>query len=134
MTPVRSNFLRRALTIDAVVSGVTALLLVLAGTKLARWLDVPEALPRYAAIVLVPFVIYVGILARREVVPRASVVAVIAMNIAWVVASVWLVMGGAIRPNALGYAFIIGQALAVALFAELQYVGLRRAAPRTAAT
>ena len=134
MTLAVSNFLRRVLTIDAVVSGSTALLLMLAAGQLAPRLGVPDALLRYVAILLVPFAIYVGILARREVVPRGSVVAVIAMNVAWVIASVWLVIGSAIQPNALGYAFIIGQAVAVALFAELQFVGLRKAGLRSATT
>jgi len=126
MTLALSSFLRRALIIDAVVSGATAVLLVFAAGMLARWLEVPESLLRYAGVVLVPFVGYVAFVARRDVVPRASVLAVIGLNFAWVAASLWLLLGGPIQPNAFGYAFIIVQALAVALFAEVQYVGLRR--------
>jgi len=126
MTLALSSFLRRALIIDAVVSGATAVLLVFAAGMLARWLEVPESLLRYAGVVLVPFVGYVAFVARRDVVPRASVLAVIGLNFAWVAASLWLLLGGPIEPNAFGYAFIIVQALAVALFAEVQYVGLRR--------
>ena len=132
MTLAVSSFLRRALTIDALMTGATALLCVLAGGTLAQLLAVPEPLLRYAGVALVPFVLYVGFQARREIVSRASVVAIIALNIAWVVASVWLLVGSSIQPNALGYAFIVAQAVAVALFAELQYVGLRKAEPRTA--
>ena len=133
MTFVLSNGLRRTLTIDAVVSTASALLLQFAGDELAQWLAVPETLLRYAGILLVPFAIYVGIVARREVVTRSGVGAVIGMNIAWVVASVWLVMGSSVRPSPAGYVFIVGQALAVAVLAELQYMGLRRAAPPSAA-
>jgi hypothetical protein len=43
-----------------------------------------------------------------------------------VIASAWLLLGGVIQPNAFGYAFIIAQAVAVALFAELQLVALRK--------
>ena len=134
MTFVLSNGLRRTLTIDAVVSGASAVLLLVAGDALARWLAVPETLLRYAGILLVPFAVYVGTLARRETATRSSVGAVIGMNIAWVVASAWLVMGSAVRPTAAGYVFIVSQAVAVALLAELQYIGLRRAAPRSVAT
>ena len=126
MLPV-STYLRRILTIDAAMSGATALLLVLAASALARLLALPELLLRIAGIALVPFVIYVAAVSRREVVPRASVLAIIVMNIAWVIASVWLLLGGVIQPNAFGYAFIIAQAVAVALFAELQLVALRKA-------
>ena len=126
MTLTLSSFLRRALIIDAVVTGVTALLLVFAAGMLAPWLEVPESLLRYAGIVLIPFVVYVAVVARHEVVPRVSVLAIIGLNFAWVAASLWLLLGGPVQPNAFGYAFIIAQALAVALFAEVQYVGLRR--------
>ena len=126
MTLAISSFLRRALIVDAVVSGATALLLVFAAGILAPWLRVPEPLLRYAGVVLIPFVIYLAFVARRDVVPRPSVLAIIGLNFAWVAASLWLLLGGPIQPNAFGYAFIIAQALAVALFAEVQYVGLRR--------
>ena len=134
MTVVPSTVLRRTLTVDAVVSAAAAFVLVLAGGQIAQWLAIPETLLRSAGIVLVPFAIYVGILARRVVVPRASVIAVIGMNIAWVIGSLWLAMGSTVQPNAAGYAFIVVQALAVAVLAEMQYIGLRRAAPQRVAT
>ena len=109
------------------MTGATALLLLLAAGMLARLLAVPESLLRYAGIALVPFVAFVAVVARRPVVPHATLLAIIGLNVAWVAASVWLLLGGRIQPNALGYAVIIAQAVAVALFAEIQYVGLRRA-------
>lgn len=127
MTLAATSFLRRTLTVDAAISGATGGLLLVSAGMLARLLDVPELLLRYSGAVLVPFAIYVGLIARRRTVPRASVVAIIALNIAWVAGSVWVALGGAIRPSPLGYAFIIAQAIAVAVFAELQYVGLRQA-------
>ena len=129
-----SSFLRRALLVDAAISGGTGVLLVLAGGMLARLLGVPEALLRYAGVVLIPFAIYVGVIARREMAPRASVLTIIGLNLAWVIASAWLVVGGSIQPNILGYAFIIVQAVAVAVFAEIQYVGLRKAGTTRPAT
>ena len=127
MTLPISSYLKRALTIDALMTGATALLLVFAAGVLARLLAVPEPLLRYVGIALVPFVVFVAIIARRPAVPRGTVLAIIGLNVAWVAASVWLLLGARIQPNALGYAFIIAQAVAVALFAEVQYVGLRRA-------
>jgi len=127
MSITQSLFLRRALVLDAVVSGATALLLVTAAGLLANVLALPEGLLRYAGVVLVPFVIFVGYLARQPNAPRAGVLSIIMLNVGWVLASIWLLLGDKVRPNALGAAFIIVQAVAVALFAELQYVGLRRA-------
>jgi hypothetical protein len=53
---------------------------------------------------------------------------VIVTNVLWAIDSALLAMSGWVEPNALGYAFIIMQALVVVAFAELQYVGLRRSA------
>ena len=132
MTLAVTSFLRRTLAVDAAISGGTGVLLLVSAGILAQILDVPEVLLRYSGAVLVPFAVYVGLIARRRTVPRASVVAVIALNIAWVAGSVWVALGGAIRPSPMGYAFIIAQAIAVAVFAELQYVGLRRGSTSTA--
>jgi hypothetical protein len=132
MTLAVTSFLRRTLTVDAAISGATGLLLLVSAGMLAQLLDVPESLLRYSGVALVPFAIYVALIARRHTVPRASVVAIIALNIAWVAGSVWVALGGAMRPSPLGYAFIIAQAIAVAVFAELQYVGLRKGSTSTA--
>ena len=133
MTLPVTGLLRRALVIDALVSGATGLLLVTAGGFLAGLLDVPESLLRYSGIVLVPFAIFVGLVARRSVVARANVLAIILLNIAWVAMSAWVALGTRIQPNTLGYMFIAVQAIAVAAFAQLQVVALRRAAARNVA-
>jgi hypothetical protein len=39
-----------------------------------------------------------------------------------------VLLSGAVAPSLLGYAFVIAQALTVALLAELQFVGFRRSA------
>jgi hypothetical protein len=67
-------------------------------------------------------------LSTREHLARGIVWAVIAANAAWVAASVLVLLSGRIEPTILGYVFVLGQAIAVAGFAEAQYVGLRRSA------
>ena len=125
MSFTTSTFLRRALTADAVLSGGTAAVMIVAADVAAGLLDVPAALLRYAGIGLIPFVAYVFYLSRRASLRSASVWVVIAINVAWVIASGVLLVSGQIQPNAFGYAFVIAQAIAVAVFAEMQYVGLR---------
>ena len=44
-----------------------------------------------------------------------------------VVVGILVLFVGGFRPNPLGYAFVLIQAVAVAVLAELQAVGLRRA-------
>ena len=126
MSFTTSSFLRRALTADAVLTGATAAVTIVAGDVVAGLLDMPAALLRYAGIGLIPFVVYVFYLSRRASLTGASVWLVIAFNVAWVIASGVLLLSGQIQPNAFGYAFVIVQAIAVAVFAGMQYVGLRR--------
>jgi hypothetical protein len=51
---------------------------------------------------------------------------VIAGNAAWTAASIALLFSGSVAPNLLGEAAVAMQAIAVGVFAELQYLGLRR--------
>jgi hypothetical protein len=54
------------------------------------------------------------------------IVDIVAINALWVAASLGLLVSGVVAPTLLGYAFVIAQALAVALLAGLQFAGLRR--------
>jgi hypothetical protein len=121
-----SRFLRLVLLTDAIVSGATGLQMTLLSGMLAELLRVPENLLFYAGLFLLPYAGIVGYLARRETLPRWAVFAVIVCNALWATDSLIVAFSGWIAPNALGYAFILFQALVVAMFAELQYVGLRK--------
>ena len=121
-----SPFLRKALLLDAAATGATALLLVAGAGMLEALLGLPVALLREAGLMLIPFVAFVPWVATREQVSRGPVWAIIAANALWVIASLGLLMSGWVAPTALGYTFVIAQAAVVALFAELQYAGLRR--------
>lgn len=123
-----SPFLRVALLIDLVGSGATALLLLSASGFLAPLFGLPAGLLWWVAIIMVPFLLLLGLTARRDSVPASVIPLIIALNLAWVAASALLLVSRIVTPTALGYGFVIGQAVAVALFAELQYVALRRAA------
>ncbi len=121
-----SPFLRRALLADALISGATGLLMLIGANVLASILGLPEALLRYAGLVLLPYGALVAYVATREQLRRWAVWAVIIANAIWAVDSIILLLSGWLTPNALGYAFIIFQALVVAAFAEIQYIGMRR--------
>ena len=121
-----SPFLRRALLADALISGATGLLMLIGANVLASLLGLPEALLRYAGLVLLPYGALVAYVATREQLRRWAVWTVIVANAIWAVDSIILLLSGWLTPNALGYAFIIFQALVVAAFAEIQYIGMRR--------
>jgi hypothetical protein len=121
-----SFFLRRVLLADAAASAATGLLMVFGAGLLEQHLDLPYSLLLYAGLGLLPFAALVAYLATRDNLPRAGVWAVIICNAIWVAESIMLLYFGWIEPNRLGQAFIIAQALVVAVFAEMEYFGLRR--------
>lgn len=123
-----SRFLRRALLLDAVATAATGLLLALGAGALERLLAIPATLSLYAGLGLLPFAALVAWLGTRATLTGAAVWAVIACNLIWVADSFALLLSGAITPTRWGAGFIAAQALAVAVFAELEYFGLRRSA------
>lgn len=123
-----SPFLRNVLLFDALASGACAVILLGGAHLLSPLLEIPYGLLFWAGVVLVPFVLTVLAVSRRQTVSRTMLVELIAMNALWVVASLGLLVSGVVSPNLLGIVFVCAQAIVVALFAELQYVGLRRLA------
>lgn len=124
----RLSFLRRVLLLDAVASGAMGVGLLLLAATLAPLLELPEALLREAGIVLIPFAAFVGFLSTREHPSRIGVWLVISANAIWTIDSIALSFTSFVAPNAFGHAFIIVQAIAVGVFAELEYLGLRKSA------
>lgn len=124
MTP--ATFLRRVLFADAVASLASAALLIAAPAAVAELTRLPQALLFEAGVVLVAFVLIVLAVATRREIPRLGVKAIVAVNVLWVIGSVAIL--AATSPTAVGYAFVIVQAVAVGAFAELQVVGLKRTA------
>jgi hypothetical protein len=122
----QNTFLRYALLADAVASGATGLLMITGAGLLEGLLGLPTALMREAGLVLVPYVAFVAWAGTRAEISRPAVQAIIVMNALWVVGSVVLLAGGFVAPTVLGYAFVILQAIVVGVFAELQFIGLRR--------
>ena len=128
-----SQFLRRALLADAVFSGIAAVALTLDAGALAPLLDLPEALLRETGLFLIAYTALVGWLGTRESLPKALVIIVVAGNAAWTIASIALLFSGAVSPNLLGEIVVVAQAIATGVFAELQYIGLRRSGSAVAA-
>ncbi|MGY3616410.1 hypothetical protein [Bradyrhizobium sp. USDA 10063] len=121
-----SQFLRRALLADAVFSGVSAVGLTLGAGAVASLLNLPEMLLQETGLFLIAYAALVGWLGSRPMVPKALVVLVIAGNALWTLASIALLFSGAVNLNLLGTITVVAQAIATGVFAELQYVGLRR--------
>ncbi len=124
------NFLRTVLLADAATCLATGLLMTAGAGPLAGLTQIPADLLFYAGASLFPIAAFIALVGTRQAPPPVSVWLVIVGNIAWVAASLSLLAGGAISPNALGYTFVAVQAAAVAVLAELEYIGVRQLSPR----
>ena len=118
-------FLRRVLGLDAAASGAVGLLLTFGSGLLADLLKLDPGVARPAGLFLIGWSLGVTALALQTRPARLLVLAVIAINLVWTVESVLSLTLGWLQPNALGVAFVIAQALAVAGFAGLQIFALR---------
>lgn len=121
-----STFLRRALLADAIFSGVAALGFTLGAGPFATLFDLPEALLRETGLFLIAYTALVGWLAARAAAPKPLVLLVVVGNAAWTVGSIALLLSGAVSPNIGGELMVVAQAIATGVFAELQFVGLRK--------
>ncbi|QDW39616.1 hypothetical protein FFI89_022220 [Bradyrhizobium sp. KBS0727] len=121
-----STFLSRALQADAIFSGISAAGLTLGAGLLAPFLNLPEALLRETGLFLIAYTAFVGWLGTRSSLLKALVIFVVVGNAAWTFASIALLFSGAVTPNLLGEIVVVAQAIATGVFAELQYIGLRR--------
>jgi hypothetical protein len=128
-----STFLRRAIQADAIVTGAVALLQTFGTGMLAPMLSLPQALVLETGLFLIAYTALVGWLGTRQSMPKALVAIVIAGNAAWALGSIALMFSGAVTPNLLGYAFIAVHAISTGVFAELQYIGLRKSGGAVAA-
>jgi len=123
---IPSILLSRALKADAVASAASGLLMFAGAGILDGIAGLPTALLRYAGLFLLPYAALVGWMGFRASLPRWLVWTVILGNTAWAAESVLLAFSGWVQPTGPGIAFILAQALVVALFAGLQFLGLQR--------
>ena len=128
-----SQFLRRALLADASFSGAGAIGFTFGAGAFASLFNLPEALLLETGLFLIAYTALVGWLGTRAQVAKALVMIVVAGNAAWTLASIALLFSGEVSPNVLGEIMVVAQAIATGIFAELQYIGLRRSGDEVAA-
>lgn len=118
--------MRRILYFDAGACLLMALSLLLLAQPLAPVLGLPAALLEFAGAALLPIGGFIAWVASARGFLRTGAVLVIAGNGAWVLASLYLLVSGWVAPKPLGYAFVLVQALAVAVLAAMEYASIRR--------
>ena len=122
------RLLRLALRIDAAASGALGVAGVVAAPALSDLLGPPAPLLFGVGVFFVVFALALLVLAARPSIPRAAARTVVVGNGLWVVGSVVATVAGWNALTAPGVGVVLAQALAVAVFADLQWLGLRRAA------
>jgi hypothetical protein len=124
MTP----FLRNALVLDAVASALVGLPMAAAAHPLGEALGLPAPLLFWAGVLCLPYAALLAMFSREATVGVSVIRAVVIGNAFWVLGCLALAFAGWVLPTTLGVAFLIAQAVFVGLFAELQWMGWRRAA------
>ena len=121
------RLLRIALRLDAAASGALGLLGLAAATPLAGLLGPTTGELRATGAFLVGYALALVLIAARPAISRAAAWTVVVGNTLWVLGSIGAVVAGWDTFTALGVAVVLAQAAAVAVFADLQWLGLRRA-------
>jgi hypothetical protein len=125
-TTARRLTQRRVVLADGVACLASGVILTLAAGRLAGALGLPELLLRLAGVSLLPVGAGVLLLATRVTMPREAVWTVVGLNLFWSIASLVLLVSGWVEPTTTGVVVVIGQAMAVAVIAALEIIGLRR--------
>jgi hypothetical protein len=121
------RLLRFALRLDAAASGALGVVALAAAPPLAGLLGPAAGALRGVGAFLIAYALALVLLAARESIPRAGAWTVVLGNTAWALGSVGAVVAGRETFTVLGVAVVLAQAAAVAVFADLQWLGLRRA-------
>jgi hypothetical protein len=124
--------LKTVYLLDALLTGATGVLMVAGAWFLDGLLDLPVNLIWIAGVVLVVYVAGLLAIARQDPINPSLVTLTAAINVAWGIGCVALLLSGKVEPNALGVAFILLQVVVVALFAGLQLAKNGQAGSRSA--
>lgn len=124
-----SNLLRNALRGNALFSGLSGLVSLFGAQSLAQITGINESLVfTILGIVLILFAVDLVWIASKESIDRRFAWAVIILDVVWVAGSAIILLTDLIPLTVTGRWAIALVAEAVAVFAILQYVGLRRSA------
>jgi glucose uptake protein GlcU len=129
MSPLSSvlsspRLLPQVLRLDALSCLAMGLPLTVFAEPLGGLLGLPAILLLACGLALFPCAALMWLAARSAQPPAALVWLVILGNAAWVLGSIYLCFS--LPLTGLGQVFVLGQALAVAGLAELEYIGWRR--------
>ncbi|WP_314174972.1 hypothetical protein [Streptomyces winkii] len=120
------GFARLALKADGIVTGLNGLGYLALATVLEPFLGIGTSVHYAIGVFLVLYAAGVLVVGTRETINRTALGTVLVANLLWAALSVVTLFSGALSPTVAGEAWIVLQAVVVGLFAELQYVGMKR--------
>lgn len=116
--------LNKILALDALTCALMGIALIFLATALSGLLALPQDLLFHAGWLLLPIALFMALLARQSRPSAAGTWLVILGNLAWVVASLTVLLIA--DPNALGVGFVVIQAIVVAGLAWAEFGALPR--------
>ncbi|MEO3786110.1 hypothetical protein ABGB12_22500 [Actinocorallia sp. B10E7] len=122
-----STLLRRILWIDGVSTAASGVLLLAAARPLEDLLGLPTSWAIPLGIALLGWALAVVLVVDHPRIPPRHVTFVITGNVLSAVGLVLLALTDLVPLTGLGVAFMLLMAVVVAAYAELQFMGLRRA-------
>lgn len=117
---------RPVLAVDAILTGLAGLAVLGLAGAIGGLLGLPVGLLQAGGGILVAYALAVGLSARPSVPPPAMVSVAIVGNLLWAVGCIAAMVFFRDSLTMLGYAFLGAQIAFVLVFADLQFVGLRR--------
>lgn len=126
-TVASPRFLRYVLSADAASCVATGALQLLFTASLAHLLKLPATLLTGTGWFLLAYAAAVAFIATRDPLPRPLIWLFVAGNLGWAAACAALLGSGLVAPTFLGKAWILAQAVTVAVLAALQWTGLQSA-------
>ena len=124
-TGTKDSFLRFAMRLDAVLSGVTGVVGLALAPRIAEISGTTAALEYSVAAFFVAYGIVVFALSRMARV-RTPGIAVIIGNVAFTVGAVTIVLAGIWPLTTTGVVLTLGSGVYTLVMADLQYIGVRR--------
>jgi hypothetical protein len=119
------SFLRRVWWADAAISAVVGAAMAVAAGPLAALTALPERLLVAAGLALLPYAAFLAWLATRQRVQRVAAWLPVPINVVWAI-DCMAVVAAQPTPRPALIAFIAVQVVTVLVFAELQFIGMRR--------
>ena len=126
----RDGLLRGALRVDALASGATGIVYLVAAGPIGELLGLPSGFLRAVGAFSVVYAAFAWFQASRPRVSLGTSTFIAIGNLVYCAASIALVVAGWHSPTTTGSVWIVLQGLLVAGFADAQLLGVRRASGR----